>query len=358
MTSVRTAVFGTVLMIAGTWPAAGQTLFATADYRADQERWTDPAYYRHNTARELTDMQVDARYAEQGSGRDDYDIRSPYPYTTAREHYDAWLEAAGGGTRHTLETLPDWDGLWGGGASWLNGRNIQASTIAAALTPQFQEYYVQQVKAEAEGRHWWAASFCLPDGFVRGVQRSQQFIVRPGQVTIISDMLSSVQLRWLHTDGRGHASEEFQFPQWLGESIGFWDGDALVVHTNQIRQWNATHSMFEWSDRLETVERYQRVGDAIRAELTLYDPVAFSGAAPCRSRFRARDESRHPAGLQHLHRHERTRRQHFRHRGRDARRTHPGHPRLLGSDRSQALGGALRPRRELMRYIARERRTP
>ena len=275
MTSVRAAVFGTVFMIAGTGSAAGQTLFATADYRADQERWTDPAYYRHNTARELTDMQVDARYAEQGSGRDDHDIRSPYPYTTAREHYDAWLEAAGGGTRHTLETLPDWDGLWGGGASWLNGSNIQASTIAAALTPQFQEYYVQQVKAEAEGRHWWAASFCLPDGLVRGVQRAQQFIVRPGQVTIISDMLSSVQVRWISADGRGHASEEFQFPQWLGESIGFWDGDALVVHTNQIRQWNATHSMFEWSDQIETVERYQRVDDAIRAELTLYDPVAF-----------------------------------------------------------------------------------
>ena len=43
----------------------------------------------------------------------------------------------------------------------------------------------------------------------------------------------------------------------------------------QIRQWNATHSMFEWSDEMTTVERYERVGNDMVAELTLYDPVAF-----------------------------------------------------------------------------------
>ena len=256
-------------------PANAQTIFTTEDFRQDREHWADPAYYRNNTARELTDMQVDNRYGEEGSGADNFDIRSPYPYRTAEEHYAAWLEESNGGTDHTLRTLPDWDGLWGGGGSWLGSRNIQASTIAAAMTPQYQEYYVQQVKAEAEGRHWWAAAFCLPDGLIRAVQRAQQFIVRPTQVTFISDMLSSIDVRWIYTDGRGHAPEDFQFPQWLGESVAFWDGGALVVHTNQIRQWNATHSMFEWSDQLTTVERYERVDDSIIGEITFYDPVAF-----------------------------------------------------------------------------------
>src|SRR2546425_9266079 len=53
------------------------------------------------------------------------------------------------------------------------------------------------------------------------------------------------------------------------------DGAALVIHTNQIRQWNATHSLFEWSDQLASVERYERVGDELRTDITLYDPVAF-----------------------------------------------------------------------------------
>jgi hypothetical protein len=275
----------TLILLSATSLFAQTTIFTTEDYRKDVNRWTDPAYYVYNTARELTDMQVDNRFGQKGSGADKYDIKSPYAFKTAREHYDAWLKKAGGGTRHTLATLPNWDGIWNAGRSWLDSSDIQASTVATALTPQYRAYYVQQVKAEAEGRHWWAAAFCLPDGFIRGISRGpQQFITRPDQVLMLTDTLVSTQVRWVHTDGKGHRPDDQQFPQWLGESIGFWDGTALVIHTNQIRQWNATHSLFEWSDQLTAVERYERVGNEIVAEVTLYDPVAF--LYPLHARFR------------------------------------------------------------------------
>ena len=278
---------GALLVVACAMPVSAQTtIFTTTDYRQDRERWTDPAYYLYNTARELTDMQVDNRFGQKGSGADRYDLRSPYPFRTAPEHYQAWLKKAGGGTTHTLATLPDWDGMWNAGRTWLDSNDIQASTMAAALTPQYREYYVQQVKAEAEGRHWWAAAFCLPDGFIRGVSRGpQQFFVRAAQVLMITDQLVATQVRWVHTDGRGHRPEREQFAQWMGESVGFWDGNALVIHTNQIRQWNATHSLFEWSDQMTTVERYERMGDEIVGEITLYDPVAFLYPLHARLRF-------------------------------------------------------------------------
>jgi hypothetical protein len=272
-------------LLSATSLSAQTTIFTTEDYRKDVNRWTDPAYYLYNTARELTDMQVDNRFGQKGSAADKYDIKSPYAFKTAREHYEAWLKKASGGTRHTLATLPNWDGVWNAGRSWLDSNDIQASTVATALTPQYREYYVQQVKAEAEGRHWWAAAFCLPDGFIRGISRGpQQFVIRPDQVLMLTDTLVSTQVRWVHTDGKGHRPDDQQFPQWLGESIGFWDGTALVIHTNQIRQWNATHSLFEWSDQLTAVERYERVGNEIAAEVTLYDPVAF--LYPLHARFR------------------------------------------------------------------------
>jgi hypothetical protein len=276
LTRIALASAAIVAFLSASLPILAQqrTLFTTPDYRQDSALWTDPAYYLHNTARELTDMQVDNRFGQKGSGKDEYDIKSPYPFKTSWEHYQAWLKRANGGTKHPMATLPDWDGMWGAGATWLDSVNIQASTIAAALTPRYREYYVQQVKAETEGRHWWAASYCLPDGFIRGLTRAEQFIVRPNQVLILSDMLSSVQIRYLFTD-RGHRLEEQQFPQWMGESIAFWEGNALVVHTNQIHAWNATHSMFEWSDQMTAVERYERMGNDLVAEVTLYDPVAF-----------------------------------------------------------------------------------
>ena len=275
----------TLTLLSATSLSAQTTIFTTEDYRKDVNRWTDPAYYLYNTARELTDMQVDNRFGQKGSGADKYVIKSPYAFKTAREHYDAWLTKAGGGTRHTLATLPNWDGVWNAGRSWLDSSDIQASTVAAALTPQYREYYVQQVKAEAEGRHWWAAAFCLPDGYIRGISRGpQQFVTRTDQVLMLTDTLVSTQVRWVHTDGKGHRPDDQQFPQWLGESIGFWDGTALVIHTNQIRQWNATHSLFEWSDQLTAVERYERVGNELVAVVTLYDPVAF--LYPLHARFR------------------------------------------------------------------------
>ena len=258
-------------------------IFTTADYRQDRDRWTDPAYYLFNTSRELTDMQVDNRFGQKGKGEDRYDLKSPYPFRTSTEHYEAWTQRAKGGRTHTLATLPDWDGQWDIGPTWLDSRGLQASTLAAALTPQYREYYVQQVKAEAEGRHWWAAAFCLPDGFIRGLVRAGQFIVRPSQMVILSDMLTANQVRWVDTM-QGHRPEAQQFPQWQGESIGFWDGAALVMHTNQIKAWNATHSMFEWSDALTAVERYERVGAEIVGEVTLYDPKAF--LQPLHARFR------------------------------------------------------------------------
>lgn len=287
------ATLGLVVLCAA-GAGAQTTLFTSKDFRQDRDHWTDPAYYRYNTARELTDMQVGNRYGQKGSGDDKYDIRSPYPYKDSWEHYQAWLKKANGGTKHTLATLPNWDGQWDRARMWLDSVGIQASTIAAALTPQYQEYYVEQVKAESEGRQWWAAAYCLPDGFVRGLWGPHEFLVRPNEVVLLDSQFHEIQVRWVFTDGRGHAAEEFQFPQWQGESIGFWDGDALVIHTNQIRQWNATHSMFEWSDQLTAVERYQRVGDEIHGEVTLYDPVAFRYPLYAKLRFKRADAAERP----------------------------------------------------------------
>ena len=58
--------------------AAQTTLFNTSDYRKDQALWTNPAYFLFNTARQLTDMQVENRFGQKGSGADKFVIKSPY----------------------------------------------------------------------------------------------------------------------------------------------------------------------------------------------------------------------------------------------------------------------------------------
>ncbi|PYS48301.1 MAG: hypothetical protein DMG13_25880 [Acidobacteria bacterium] len=286
-------------------PAAAQTtIFNTKDFREDSELWTSPAYYRNNTAGQLRGMAIDydsggrgtgqeatARaYGSEGTGRvGALDLASPYSYKSASEHYQAWLDKAGGGTRHTKDTIPDWRGRWAGGPAGLNGGPNPASSVAAMLTPKYREYFVQDVKAAAEGRIWGAGAFCLPGGFFSALG-AEEFIVTPEKVWTLAAGNGENYIRWIYTDGSGHTPKEFEFAKWHGESIGFWDRDELIVHTNQIRGWKG--GLSEFTDQLETVERYRRAGDRIDGEITLYDPEVFVRPVYAKMRFELDRETR------------------------------------------------------------------
>jgi hypothetical protein len=77
-------------------------------------------------------------------------------------------------------------------------------------------------------------------------------------------------------DGRGFLPAENAVPQWMGESQGFWDGDELVVWTKNIIPNSGGHGLPEYSDQLQLIERYKRIGNEILTDVTWYDSVAFA----------------------------------------------------------------------------------
>jgi hypothetical protein len=280
-----------------------RTIFTTPDFRQDRDLWTDPAYYRHNTVGQLRGMAIGTEptggtgqgaasrpYGSQGTGKAGaLELGSPYPFKAAVEHYAAWLTDARGGTRHTKDTIPDWSGRWVGGPAGLNGGPNPASSVAAILKPEYREFFVQELKAYTEGRIWGAGSFCLPGGFFAALE-AEEFIVTPNRVWMLGAGNGQNYIRWIYTDGSGHSSKEVEFSKWHGESIGFWNGDALVIHTNQVRGWKGGVS--EFSDQLETVERYRRVGSRIEGEITLYDAEVLVRPVHARVRYELDPETR------------------------------------------------------------------
>jgi hypothetical protein len=304
--SAHVRASASIAVLVGLWlsvPAAQQkaTIFDTKDFRQDRALWTDPAYYRNNTVGQLRGMALnitpysdsgqvaDARlYGSEGTGRAGaVNFASPYSHTSAWQHYQAWLKEAGGGTKHTRTSIPDWSGRWAGGGGF--GGPNPASDTARMLTPEYQEYFVQELKASTEGRIWGAGAFCLPGGFFSAIG-AEEFIVTPTRVWTLAAGNGSNTIRWIYTDGSGHSPEQFQFAKWHGESIGFWNGDALIVHTNQIRGWKG--GLSEFTDNLETVERYRRAGDMIEGEITLYDPAVFVRPVHTKLRFELDRETR------------------------------------------------------------------
>jgi hypothetical protein len=279
------------------------TIFTTKDFHKDRALWTNPAYYRNNTAGQLQGMALNivpyetggqvggARlYGSEGTGKPGAtDLKSPYPFKTATEQYEAWLKDAHGGTKHTAADLPDWSGVWMGGGGGRRNAGPVSDTIKF-LKPEYQEYYVQEMKAASEGRSWGPSAFCLPDGFF-GALNPQEFVVTQKVVyTIGSNANDTNNIRWIYINAP-HTAPDKQFPKWHGESVGFWNGDTLIVHTNQIRAWKGGPGG-EFTNDLETVEKYQRVGDAIQGEVTIYDPNVFTGPVYEKLNFRLSKKNR------------------------------------------------------------------
>jgi hypothetical protein len=305
-------------------------LFTSHDIYKDKALWTDPRYYRCNTPRQMIEAMWESgriganppTSASWGDCKIDFPrekIVSPYPYKTAKENYEALLAEAkghGGPTVYTKATTPDWDGFYrrdpagtdtpgfsgpdrrgARGERWQWGGVEQATTVLSLLTPEYQRRYVQMLYHETvDNSKQWSASFCLPEGFIRWWSEASQgsnfeLTITPTRVEFLSGIADNFLREVLI--GRQHVQK---VPQWYGETVGFWDGDTLVSWTANVQGWTE-HTMFEFSNKMETVETFKPLYDdnhrfiGLDHEAVWYDPDAFAQPLRVRDRFLRRAEA-------------------------------------------------------------------
>jgi hypothetical protein len=121
----------------------------------------------------------------------------------------------------------------------------------------------------------WMAAFCYPEGLMRWwaefSMNEIEVLVTPHQVQLTAGVADNF-VRKILIDQK-HVME---VPQWYGESVGFWNGNQLVVWTANVQPWTLSHSMFEYSDKLEVIETFTpEENGGLVVDATFYDPEAF-----------------------------------------------------------------------------------
>jgi len=104
----------------------------------------------------------------------------------------------------------------------------------------------------------------------------QQIVQGDRQLAFIYSDVNGNYWRIVPTDGRPHNADAD--PSYLGDSIGHWEGDTLVVDDSNFNDdtWFSNNGYFH-TTALHVTERLTRQGDTLLYEVTVEDPNVLTG---------------------------------------------------------------------------------
>lgn len=174
----------------------------------------------------------------------------------------------------------DLTGLWLHGGGPDNGFRFTPPEDLR-LTPEAQAHVDAAAAAAREGKVYQNdIGRCWPAGLPLIMTRVWPIamIQLPTAIYMISEFMNS--LRIIYMDGRAHTDPDLVVPSFNGESIGRWEGDALVIDTQYFpghHHW--IDSGLPASDELHIVERIRLINDGqtMEIEYTFTDPKGWEG---------------------------------------------------------------------------------
>jgi len=125
---------------------------------------------------------------------------------------------------------------------------------------------------------------CMPMGITQFHMQPQprKIVQTPGLIIILYE--ANYGLRYIYTDGRSLPPQGEPTPWYYGYSVGRWDGDTLVVETNNLR--GAEDGPYDgwldvrgspYSEQARFVERFRRpIFGKLEIDVTVDDPKSYT----------------------------------------------------------------------------------
>jgi len=211
-------------------------------------------------------------------------VPPPQNFATSIEHYEYLVRLHKGGTRHTSESIPKWEGLWsaagntsttlflkgGGGPNLGTGGEI----IPGVLTPAYEAAFKMRRSLGAE---YDRLTRCEPAGYPRWLLEPyvREFVNMPTQSWWMNDLANDTRRIYINQEHKNidgtHSPE--------GDSVGFWVGDMLIVHTVNVYPNDYFRGQPPTSNQFESVEVWRMVtagsGEPrLTVNVTFYDPLS------------------------------------------------------------------------------------
>jgi hypothetical protein len=164
----------------------------------------------------------------------------------------------------TSDGKPDLQGIW-------MSRNAAGFDVTEIAEGHEIPYLPEALEREQTGPRVDPIAHCAMPGVPRITYMPYPFQIlqRPGYVVFMYEYMHDQRI--VKTTPRDHLDG---IDLWLGDSVGHWEGDTLVIDVTNLRPetWldSARHAH---SEALHVVERYTRTApDTINYEATIEDP--------------------------------------------------------------------------------------
>ncbi len=159
------------------------------------------------------------------------------------------------------------------------GQNIEGGL---PYTPWAKELRDKRFAARAKDN---PDAQCLPMGFLQFHQQPQPRMIIQTDKLILIEYEANYGLRHIYLDGRELPPQGEPQPWWYGYSVGRWEGNDLVVETNNLRGADEDSPYDGWMDvngspytrQAKFTERFRRpTFGHLQIDLTIEDPKAYT----------------------------------------------------------------------------------
>lgn len=194
----------------------------------------------------------------------------------------------------TAEGYPDFNGTWdnGSGIDFVRPQNINGSICVTGCPPlesarpptavrlppdrpNYRPEFMEKVRdLEARQVEEDPVLRCRNPGLPR-IGPPDKIVQIPGQIVFLYDDVNGNYFRIIPTDGRDYRTGVEE--TYLGDSLGHWEGDTLVVETVNLidETWLTDDGSFHTGD-LRVVERLTRTVDTLEWQATSHDPAVLA----------------------------------------------------------------------------------